>query len=459
MTEFEIFKKCVALGMTKAGAAGCTANILAESGGKPNNVEDRSPMSDEEYTAAVDSGSYDGFCEDRLGYGLFQYTLPSRKEKYLAYFQGHGVSIGDAATQFYFAAKEMREDYAFVWNVLTHTGDPYEAAYVMCMKFERPANTEASSERRGNQAKEIYERCASAGVEKVYYNPQKMIDWGYSQIGYHEKETNDQLEDFTANAGDQNWNKYAAYLDSLPGFYNGKKNIGPYGMWCDIWYDAGMVICYGREAAQYLICQPNNSAGAGCKCSAQYYDAAGRFYRSGPEPGDQIFFGTDWDHVDHTGLVVAVKNGRVYTIEGNTSNMVAERNYPLDGGGIFGYGRPRWGNPEAGEAEAPGEDTNVPATPEEPESPADPAEDAYHYSVQLPLLRKDDESGYVWTIQAILIELGYDCGNKRLFQREKPDGEFGEKTEKAVAAFQREHGLIPDGEVGGDTWKVLLCHK
>ena len=155
MTEFEIFKKCVALGMTKAGAAGCTANILAESGGKPNNVEDRSPMSDEEYTAAVDSGSYDGFVEDRLGYGLFQYTLPSRKEKYLSYFQGHGVSIGDADTQFYFAAKEMREDYAFVWNVLTHTNDPYEAAYVMCMKFERPANAEVSADRRGNQAKEI----------------------------------------------------------------------------------------------------------------------------------------------------------------------------------------------------------------------------------------------------------------------------------------------------------------
>lgn len=439
MTEFEIFKKCVALGMTKAGAAGCTANILAESGGKPNNVEDRSPMSDEEYTAAVDSGSYDGFCEDRLGYGLFQYTLPSRKEKYLSYFQGHGVSIGDAATQFYFAAKEMREDYAFVWNVLTHTGDPYEAAYVMCMKFERPKNTEASAERRGKSAKEIYERCASAGVEKVYYNPQKVIDWAYSQVGYHE--------------GANNWNKYAEIMDKVKDFYNGIKQNQPY---CDVWLDCGFYVCYGREAALYLLCQPEKSCGAGCKYSAQYYDEAGRFYRSGPEPGDQIFFGTDWDHVNHTGLVVAVKNGRVYTIEGNTSNMVAERNYALDGGGIFGYGRPRWGNPEDGEAEAPADDEPA---PEKPESPADPAEDAYHYSVQLPLVRKGDRNGYVWTIQAILIELGYDCGNKRLFQREKPDGIFGDATEKAVAAFQREHGLIPDGEVGGDTWAVLLCHK
>lgn len=446
MTEYEIFRRCVALGMAKAGAAGCTANILAESRGIPNNVEDRSTMSDEEYTAAVDSGSYDGFCEDRLGYGLFQYTLPSRKEKYLAYFKGHGVSIGDAETQFYFAAKEMREDYPFVWNVLTHTASPYDAAYVMCAQFERPKNTEASAEQRGKSAKEIYERCVSAGVKRVYYNPQKMIDWGYSQIGYHEKETNDQLEDFTANAGDQNWNKYAAYLDSLPGFYNGKKNIGYPGMWCDIFYDAGMVICYGREAALYLLCQPEKSCGAGCKYSAQYYDAAGRFYRSNPQPGDQIFFGTDWDHVNHTGLVVAVKDGRVYTIEGNTSDMVAERNYALDGDGIFGYGRPRWGNPEDGEEEVPAED--------KPEK-----DSGYFYDVQLPLVKKGDKNGYVWAIQTILIELGYDCGNKRLFQREKPDGEFGAATEKAVAAFQREHGLIPDGEVGGETWKALLAHK
>ena len=32
MTELEIFKKCVSLGMTQAGAAGCTANILTGNG-------------------------------------------------------------------------------------------------------------------------------------------------------------------------------------------------------------------------------------------------------------------------------------------------------------------------------------------------------------------------------------------------------------------------------------------
>jgi hypothetical protein len=160
-------------------------------------------------------------------------------------------------------------------------------------------------------------------VEKVYYNPQKVIDWAYSQVGYHE--------------GANNWNKYAEIMDKVKDFYNGIKQNQPY---CDVWFDCGSYVCYGREAALYLLCQPEKSCGAGCKYSAQYYDAAGRFYRSNPQPGDQIFFGTDWDHVDHTGLVVAVKNGRVYTIEGNTSDSCRQRSYPVGHYQILGYGVP-----------------------------------------------------------------------------------------------------------------------
>ena len=35
------------------------------------------------------------------------------------------------------------------------------------------------------------------------------------------------------------------------------------------------------------------------------------------------------------------------------------------------------------------------------------------------------------------------------------DGKFGAKTEAAVRAFQRNHGLVPDGIVGPKTWRVL----
>lgn len=160
MTEIEIYGQCLKLGMTPAGAAGATANILAESAGRPNNVEDRSGIADDRYTAMVDNGTYGNFTTDAFGYGLCQWTSRNRKKDLLDYAKGHGVSIGDASMQFQFLAREMRNGYSYVWNTLTHTADPYEAGYVMCKFFEIPANTEAQSQYRGNQARGIYDRCS-----------------------------------------------------------------------------------------------------------------------------------------------------------------------------------------------------------------------------------------------------------------------------------------------------------
>ena len=160
MTEIEIYGKCLQLGMTPAGAAGATANILAESAGNPRNVEDRSGINDDRYTEMVDNRTYANFTTDAYGYGLCQWTRRNRKKDLLDYAQGHGVSIGDASMQFQFMAREMRSSYTYVWNVLTHTSDPYEAGYVMCKFYEIPANTESQSQYRGNQARAIYDRCS-----------------------------------------------------------------------------------------------------------------------------------------------------------------------------------------------------------------------------------------------------------------------------------------------------------
>lgn len=165
MTELEIFKKCLTLGMTPAGAAGCTASILSESAGRPNNVEDRSGISDSYYTERVDSGAYDGFVTDRYGYGLCQWTSPGRKQGLLDYARAHGVSIADADMQFQYMVREMRNTYTYVWTILTSSSDPYEAGYVMCKFYEIPANTEQSSQRRGSRAREILARCAAAAPD------------------------------------------------------------------------------------------------------------------------------------------------------------------------------------------------------------------------------------------------------------------------------------------------------
>ena len=60
-----------------------------------------------------------------------------------------------------------------------------------------------------------------------------------------------------------------------------------------------------------------------------------------PEAGMLIFFkwyGSDSLIADHVGIVERVENGRVYTIEGNSSDTVRRNSYPVGYGEILGYG-------------------------------------------------------------------------------------------------------------------------
>lgn len=281
------------------------------------------------------------------------------------------------------------------------------------------------------------------------YDKNKVIELAYSQLGYHEKASNAELDDPNANSGDQNWTKYARDLDRMGGFYNGPKNGFA---WCDVFVDWLFVTAYGRAAAQNLLCQPDNSAGAGCSFSAQYFDAKGQFYKTGPQTGDQIFFGSSWGNVWHTGLVVAVSGSYVTTIEGNSSDRVQKCTYRIGDPNIFGYGRPNWGTQDASSDES--EETDAPAA-ETPETPSD-AVSEHWYSVDLPLLMIGDTGPYVKAAQTLLVARGYDCGNKPLIGYERPDGDFGPATQRAVGFFQSAKGLECDGEIGGQTWAALL---
>ena len=82
---------------------------------------------------------------------------------------------------------------------------------------------------------------------------------------------------------------------------------------------------------------------AGCGTGVNWFQSRGQWLDGSatPEPGMLIFFkwyGSDSLIADHVGIVERVENGRVYTIEGNSGDMVRRNSYPVGYGEILGYG-------------------------------------------------------------------------------------------------------------------------
>lgn len=176
---------------------------------------------------------------------------------------------------------------------------------------------------------------------------ERLINTAKQETGYLEKATNSQLDEKVANAGFNNWTKYARDLDNA-GVYVGKKN--GYA-WCDIFVDWCFIQTFGLDIGLKMTGQQLKCYGAGCTESAKYYKNIGRFYTKNPKPGDQIFFLNKSGGMAHTGIVIRVDKTRVYTIEGNTSlaqgvipngGGVYEKSYLLTYNKIGGYGRPKY---------------------------------------------------------------------------------------------------------------------
>lgn len=352
----------------KYGVAGLMGNLYAESGLNSNNLQNtgnnKLNMTDDEYTVAVDNGSYQNFIHDSQGYGLAQWTFWSLKRDLLEYSHSTKRSIGDLDMQLDFLTKELSSGYASVWNTLLTATSVIEASNAVLLGFERPAD----------QSKSVQEKRASFG--QVYFDKyacqkgggnvtaiEKLLATARGEIGYLEKKTNAQLDNDTANAGTNNYTKYARDLDRL-GVYNYPKN--GYA-WCDMFVDWCFVTSFGLEAAWKMTNQPMGGCGAGCTFSAQYYQNMGRFFTSDPQPGDQIFFKSG-NEMGHTGIVEKVENGRVYTIEGNTSSdagvvanggSVNNKSYALSYAKIGGYGRPDWSLVGGNDFEQEDEDMDV----------------------------------------------------------------------------------------------------
>lgn len=144
------------------GVSGLMGNLGKESSLIPNNLQNNGNsklnMTDEEFTAAVDSGAYakDTFINDGYGYGLAQWTFYTLKRDLYEYWKSYGGSIGDLEMQCKFLLKELKEDFKTVYDTLVNATSVLEASNAVLLKFERPADQSESVQKKRAELGQIY---------------------------------------------------------------------------------------------------------------------------------------------------------------------------------------------------------------------------------------------------------------------------------------------------------------
>lgn len=251
----------------------------------------------------------------------------------------------------------------------------------------------------------------------------KLINYAQNEIGYHE--------------GANNYNKYAP-LWIKAGGWNAQNQP-----WCDLWYDVAMIECFGLDLASKLTYQPIGSFSALCSASAQFYKNNNAWYTH-PEIGDQVFFYSS-GAINHTGLVETVSGNYFTTIEGNSSDMVARRNYYVGNSYVAGFGRPNWAIVQIGDSST---SSAIPSIP----IPSIPSSES---TINIyPLIKRGSSKKIaVRAMQKLLDCKGYNLGKWGI------DGDFGWDTFQALREFQRKNSLMIDGECGDFSWCCLITEK
>ena len=241
----------------------------------------------------------------------------------------------------------------------------------------------------------------------------ELIKVAKAEVGYLEKKSNKSLSDKTTNAGSNNYTKY----NTLPGFINPAYWCAAFVCWC--FYTAFGAI-EGKKVC-FIFSQSCETIRAKFKAMNSYY--------SSPKAGDLIFFsGSRHSGANHIGIVTKVENGKVYTIEGNTSGGssvvdngggVASKSYALTNGRILGYGRPNY-DAESGDFDMS----------------------------SLPSIKYGSNGAHVKTLQAVL--------KAKYGKNLSVDGDFGNNTTKQLKVVQKQLGLSQDGVCGPKTWTKVL---
>ena len=168
-------------GFTEAGSAAVVGNGYAESGCSHINLQNNGnrelDMTDEQYTAAVDNGTYTNFVNDKYGYGIFQWTYWSRKQNLLNYAKSKGVSIGDLEMHMNFLMQELNAGYKPLLNILRTSNSVSECSNAFMLQFERPANQSVENQnKRVSYGREFYNKFCGKGGTTMGYTNSPLVD-------------------------------------------------------------------------------------------------------------------------------------------------------------------------------------------------------------------------------------------------------------------------------------------
>ena len=169
------------------GVAGLIGNLYCESALRGNNLEntseDKSGLTDEEYTKLVDEGKISrndfiksfkyapaGSTTGQYGYGLAGWTYPTRKANFYDFWKKTGGSVGNIVTQLEFLYWEFNNTPPFpeILEFLKKTKSVKEASNKVLLKFEGPKRKGSSVQtKRYNQSKEFYDKYKDITAEKA----------------------------------------------------------------------------------------------------------------------------------------------------------------------------------------------------------------------------------------------------------------------------------------------------
>lgn len=153
-----------------------------------------------------------------------------------------------------------------------------------------------------------------------------------TQIGYHEGNGSADLGGQNSS-GYKNYTEYNRSLGTVDGTY-GYAWCAAFVSWCLTQADAA-----DAAGGQFVSCSLWLEK---LKSIGQYSTRASGYQ---PSAGDLIFFRSSGAGraSDHVGIVRYISGGRVYTVEGNSSDKVSLNSYALTNTYIVGYGKPKYG--------------------------------------------------------------------------------------------------------------------